>query len=58
MLPEDSMRTTVNSEALAALITYADGKRDQSDSQFLCSRDEEADSQREFDALVAALAVD
>lgn len=52
------MRTTVNSEALAALITYADGKRDQSDSQFLCSRDEEADSQREFDALVAALAVD
>lgn len=49
------MRTTVNSLALAALIEYADARRVQSDSEFLCSDKEHEASQREFDGLLAAL---
>ena len=51
------MRVTVNSEALDALIRYADDKRVSSDSEFLCSSEEHADSEKEFEDLVAALEI-
>jgi hypothetical protein len=51
------MRVTVNSEALDALIRYADDKRVSSDSEFLCSDEGHAHSEREFGDLVAALEI-
>jgi len=50
------MRITVDSAALAALISYADDKRVSSDSEFLCSWEHEG-SQHEFDELVNALEI-
>lgn len=50
-------RVTVDKEALDALIEYANGKRDQSDSQFLAGKHEYEESEQEFDALVARLAI-
>lgn len=44
----------VNRAALDALIEYADAKRQQADSEFLCSWEHES-SQQEFDQLIAAL---
>ena len=45
----------VDSAALDALIDYADSTRSQSDSQFLVSVAEYERSDKEFEALVAAL---
>lgn len=50
-------RVTVDKDALNALIEYANGKRDQSDSQFLASKKEHEESEQEFDTLVGRLEI-
>lgn len=47
--------TIVSSEALDALIEYADYQRSVADSEFCCSLSEGKESKREFDELVKSL---
>jgi hypothetical protein len=48
-------RVSVVKEALDALVSYADGRRMQADSEFSCSDVEDRASEKEFKALVAKL---